>query len=124
HTSTPRESRIDWQPFLPFERMLELYQSSRITVTHAGTGSVMTSLRSGRMPIVVPRYAALGEHVDDHQVEFTEALAQKGLVIPVYRDGSLEEAIEIANRAGAPKKLDPNRIPDILSEFVRSLGPA
>jgi hypothetical protein len=34
----------------------------------------------GRMPIVVPRLARLGEHVDDHQAEFSEKFAALGRI--------------------------------------------
>ncbi len=36
-------------------------------ISHAGTGSILTALQLGKRPIVVPRRAAHGEHVDGHQ---------------------------------------------------------
>ena len=70
--------------FLPFADMLEFVQTARVVVTHAGVGSILMCLKNGRTPLVVPRHQALGEHVDDHQVELTHALAKAGKVIPVW----------------------------------------
>lgn len=49
-------------------------------VSHAGAGSLSLALRAGKVPVFVPRRAAHGEQVDDHQVELArwadgEALA-------------------------------------------------
>lgn len=118
HTTAPLQSLIPWRAFLPFEEMQRLYRSSRITVTHGGTGSVMTALQSGKMPVVVPRYAEFGEHVDDHQVQFVRTLAEKGLIIPVLRGDDLEDAIEEASRSSGPARLESNSIGRILADFV------
>ena len=36
-----------------------------VVISHAGVGSALTALRCGKRPILVPREAARGEHVDD-----------------------------------------------------------
>ena len=46
----------------------EKIRMSRIIVTHAGTGNIITALRMRKKVIAVPRYAKYGEHVDDHQL--------------------------------------------------------
>lgn len=67
--------------FLPFDEMVETMRRARIVVTHAGVGSVMTSLLAGNRPIVVPRLHRFGEAVDDHQVPFGRRVAEAGLVV-------------------------------------------
>lgn len=84
--------------FMSFGEMEEHFQAADVVVTHAGVGSILCARRAGRRPIVVPRYRDLGEHVDDHQVELTRALAERGEVEPVWRDDDLVEAVE----RGAP----------------------
>ena len=65
-------------------------------MTHAGVGSILTCLRLGRTPLVVPRQSRFGEHVDDHQVELTRALADAGKVIPVWDVADAARPVEIA----------------------------
>ena len=58
-------------------------RSCDVLVTHAGVGTILTALESGKVPIVVPRRVAHGEHVDDHQVITSDYLSNRGLVIRV-----------------------------------------
>ena len=82
--------------FLSFEQLLEQIRRADAVVTHAGVGSILTCLRLGRTPLVVPRQSRFGEHVDDHQVELTEALAGDGKVVPVWDVGDLPDLIDVA----------------------------
>jgi UDP-N-acetylglucosamine transferase subunit ALG13 len=82
--------------FLSFEELIEQVRKADAIVTHAGVGSILTCLRLGRTPLVVPRQSRFGEHVDDHQVELTEALAADGKVIPVWDVADLPDLVEVA----------------------------
>ncbi len=66
---------------MPSNELEQEIQAADLIVAHAGCGSVLTSLRSGKCPIVVPRRAAFNEHVDDHQTDIAEGLARTGLVL-------------------------------------------
>lgn len=79
--STVRPAGAEAVDFLPFDDMVETMRRARIVVTHAGVGSVMTSLLAGKRPIVVPRLRRYGEAVDDHQLPFGRRLDQAGLVV-------------------------------------------
>jgi UDP-N-acetylglucosamine--N-acetylmuramyl-(pentapeptide) pyrophosphoryl-undecaprenol N-acetylglucosamine transferase len=50
-------------------------------ISHAGTGSILTALQLGKRPIVVPRRAAHGEHVDGHQDDLAAFVASEGLAL-------------------------------------------
>ncbi len=52
-----------------------------LVVSHAGVGSALTAMRAGRLPLLVPRRAARGEHVDDHQVQIAVELERRGLAV-------------------------------------------
>jgi UDP-N-acetylglucosamine transferase subunit ALG13 len=99
--------------FLPFADLMEQIRTADAVVTHAGVGSILTCLRLGRTPLVVPRQRRFGEHVDDHQVELTRALADDGKVLPVWDVADLPELVEAApepvavldNHAGAGLQL-------------------
>jgi UDP-N-acetylglucosamine--N-acetylmuramyl-(pentapeptide) pyrophosphoryl-undecaprenol N-acetylglucosamine transferase len=66
-------------------------------VCHGGAGIISSALAAGRKPIVVPRRAALGEHVDDHQYQLTRKLAEWGLVVPA-EDHLTAADVEAARR--------------------------
>ena len=55
--------------------------AAAILVCHGGPSTILEARRCGRRPIVVPRSARWGEHVDDHQVRFTGRLARSDLVL-------------------------------------------
>jgi UDP-N-acetylglucosamine transferase subunit ALG13 len=69
-------------------------------VTHAGVGSILLARREGHTPLVVPRLKRLGEHVDDHQVELTEALAADEKVIALWDMAQIAAAVADAPERG------------------------
>jgi UDP-N-acetylglucosamine transferase subunit ALG13 len=68
-------------PHLSREELESAVRSAAIVVCHGGAGIISSALAAGRRPIVVPRRASLGEHVDDHQDQLTRKLADWGLVV-------------------------------------------
>lgn len=54
----------------------EAIAAADVVVAHAGTGTALTCLQLGVRPVLVPRRAAHGEHVDDHQKETADYLAR------------------------------------------------
>jgi UDP-N-acetylglucosamine--N-acetylmuramyl-(pentapeptide) pyrophosphoryl-undecaprenol N-acetylglucosamine transferase len=59
----------------------QLVVGSDVFITHAGVGTLLRALELGVRPIVVPRRAHRGEHVDDHQMQVARELADRGLVL-------------------------------------------
>jgi UDP-N-acetylglucosamine--N-acetylmuramyl-(pentapeptide) pyrophosphoryl-undecaprenol N-acetylglucosamine transferase len=68
------------------EQMAEWMDSADAVVAHAGVGSALTLLASGRTPVLVPRSAERGEHVDDHQELLAEELDARGLAVVASPD--------------------------------------
>lgn len=56
-------------------------EDADLVFAHAGTGSCLQILDSGRSPVLLPRSQAHGEHIDDHQELIAEELALRGLAI-------------------------------------------
>lgn len=89
--------------FMSFAEMEESFAAATAIVTHAGVGSILCARRAGHLPIVVPRFSHLGEHVDDHQVELTRALADRGEVVPVWEGEEIADALaRVPARSSAP----------------------
>jgi hypothetical protein len=57
-----------------------LADRAEVIVCHAGPGSLALAWERGRTPVVVPRRAAFGEHVDDHQTRFCAHLGERAVV--------------------------------------------
>lgn len=68
-------------PFLAAHDIAALIRRARIVVTHGGPGTIREVLEVGKVPVVVPRDPALGEHVDDHQVFYAAHLERLGRAV-------------------------------------------
>lgn len=79
--------------FLDPARYAEQIRTARVLVLHAGAGSVLHAIESGHVPVVVPRLARFGEHVNDHQLAFARQLAQAGRVLLVEEAAQLAAAV-------------------------------
>lgn len=63
-------------------RTLEaLAAQAELIVGHAAPGTAFLAWDLGLRPVLVPRRAALGDHVDDHQSAFAEAVRGRALVL-------------------------------------------
>ncbi|GJL49255.1 MAG: multidrug MFS transporter [Nitrospirales bacterium] len=91
--------------FLPLEEFEGNIQQAELVIAHAGAGTLIHVFRAGKVPLVMPRQKRYGEHVDDHQLEFVEALAAQGRVLPVLDSDGLGSVIECARIR--TKKTDP-----------------
>jgi UDP-N-acetylglucosamine transferase subunit ALG13 len=87
-------ARVRWIRDLPYDELAAYMRDARVVVSHAGVGSVLTALRLGRRPVVVPRLERYGEAVDDHQLAFGRKLAELGHVVLVEDPRTLAHAIE------------------------------
>lgn len=66
---------------LPAAQLREEIEDADLVIAHAGTGSILTALSLGKRPIVVPRRAAHGEHIDGHQDDLADYVAAAGLAL-------------------------------------------
>lgn len=94
--------------FLPFEQVESLMKEASVVITHAGTGTVMLALSLGKTPIVVPRLAKYGEHVDDHQIELVESLGELDLIIPLMDGDDLAAKIALAKTRTNTRTINPD----------------
>lgn len=49
--------------------------AAELVVTHAGIGTIVTALTQATPVLMMPRIAAFGEHVNDHQLETVKRFA-------------------------------------------------
>lgn len=84
-----------WQRLYPYQEMLKLVEQARIVITHGGPSSFIMPLQIGKTPIVVPRKREYHEHVNDHQVTFAKAVAERMGTILVVED--IKHLIDVIN---------------------------
>lgn len=92
--STYEPKFCQWSKLIPYQQMVRNVADARIVITHGGPASFIMPLQIGKTPIVVPRQKRFGEHVNDHQVEFTCNVANRmGTIIPVENIETLGDII-------------------------------
>ncbi|MCP5026037.1 MAG: glycosyl transferase family 28 [Actinomycetia bacterium] len=70
---------IEGRRLIPADELARAMAEADVVIGHAGCGTAIDALEAGRLPILVPRRAARGEHVDDHQAQMAAMLANMGL---------------------------------------------
>ncbi|OLT44734.1 hypothetical protein BJF87_24060 [Gordonia sp. CNJ-863] len=80
------------------EEFDNLVSKADLTITHAGVGSLLRLVELGASTLVLPRKAALGEHVDDHQAQVANYLANRRIVWLPGSDRITQQDIEAARR--------------------------
>ena len=83
-------------PWVEHDELQRLIHRSTAIVCHGGPSTVLEILRSGRIPIVVPRRQHLGEAIDDHQVEFCQFLLRRREVVVADTERELHDALDLA----------------------------
>jgi len=66
--------------YLDVGSLEQVLDQADVLICHGGPASIADAWQRGKIPIVVPRQQRLGEHVDDHQVDFCLKFAELGRV--------------------------------------------
>lgn len=84
--------------FMDMEVFVQHVQQAELLILHAGAGSVIHAVQAGKVPVVMPRRVALGEHVNDHQLQFARMLAENKKIVLAEDPSSLLVAAQEALR--------------------------
>ena len=92
--STYEPKYCKWSKLFPYKEMVKNVAEARIVITHGGPASFIMPLQVGKTPVVVPRQKKFDEHVNNHQVVFAKAVAERmGTIISVVEISNLKEII-------------------------------
>lgn len=69
-----------WSRAVEVQRLDALLDEADVIVCHGGPATMAAAWARSLLPIVVPRLPQLGEHVDDHQLDFSRKLAELGRI--------------------------------------------
>jgi UDP-N-acetylglucosamine transferase subunit ALG13 len=81
HGTSKRPRAAESSEYMTYPEMEHAVREADVVVSHGGPGTIMLALTHGKRPIVVPRSASLGEHVDDHQAAFALRCEQDGTIL-------------------------------------------
>lgn len=104
------------EAFLSCDEMQRLYSEADVVVCHGGPSTFMEAMAAGKVPVVVPRLAQFGEHVNDHQLIFCREFSERVGGIEVVEDiSSLSAAITHA------KNICPEQASTNIAHFCKEL---
>ncbi|MBT1165160.1 glycosyltransferase [Bifidobacterium felsineum] len=93
--STYEPKYCDWKSLLSYNEMQQKVDEAHIVISHGGPSSFLMPLKEGKVPIVVPRKAEFNEHINNHQVDFIEAVTRRfNNIIPIYDIKDIGPAIQ------------------------------
>lgn len=94
---------------LGYDDLVAAMAGADAVVAQGGPGAIMDARSVGHRPIVIPRRATLGEHVDDHQVAFTRWMAQRELIWLATDAPELEVLLDRALADPQALRIPPDR---------------
>ena len=74
-------SNLECVDFLDREKFLKIFQSSKAVISHAGIGTITTSLKYQKPLLVVPRIKRFNEIVNNHQLLTAKEFSKEGCVL-------------------------------------------
>lgn len=86
---------------MSYDQMKNEMASADSVICHAGVGTIMTALKAGHTPVVVPRRARYDEHVDDHQLDIATRFAERSLVFCVTTETDLAPLLAARGKSSA-----------------------
>jgi UDP-N-acetylglucosamine transferase subunit ALG13 len=122
HGHTPCEDHeLKLHAFLPPEEYEGRVRGADVVIMHAGAGSILHAIHAGKVPIVMARLRKFGEHVDDHQLEFAEAMAAEGRVVLIDDGNELQRAVKEALRRqrAIPSRASHPQLVDLVGEVLK-----
>lgn len=71
-------------PFVGENEYRQIIRDASLIITHAGSGALFNSIKTGKKIIAMARLKEFNEMIDDHQMELVRKLSEGGYII----DGS------------------------------------
>lgn len=112
---------FEYKKMISFEEMDKYIKNSKIIITHGGPGTIFHPLQYGKIPIVVPRNPQFGEHVDNHQILFTQKLEQGKRVLGVYDISVLINIINNYEEESSKCVISRNNTEQFVDKFTKAV---
>lgn len=87
---------------------------AELLIMHAGAGSLIHAIQAGKVPVVMPRRAEEGEHIDNHQLELAEALEGEVRIVVARTPAELRNAVQRALELQARRQQARGETPELV----------
>lgn len=116
----PRSARF--LGFISSGEIEQFYQKARIIVAHAGTGSIINSLKHKKPIIIVPRRKEYGESFDNHQVQTARELENHPNIYVVYDIEMLKNVInKVKQTSSVSFSKERDKLIESFKEYLKNL---
>lgn len=105
-STDPTDLPFETVTSVPSAELADALTAADVVIGHAGTGTALAALQAGKIPILSPRSVAYGEHVDAHQRDLADFLAERGLAIVCEPEELTRETLDLARRRRAVRSTD------------------
>jgi UDP-N-acetylglucosamine transferase subunit ALG13 len=121
HGYTPfHDDRCRSVPFLSMKHFASTIAEADTVIVQAGAGSILLSIRAGKVPVVTPRLKQFGEVIDDHQRQLARQFAETGRIVAVDDLGELLAGVREA-RGRQQSASKPGRSPELIGLIRKCL---
>lgn len=119
-----RPKHVSYSEFVNPSEANKYFEQADLIVSHAGMGSILTSLKNSKPIIIVPRIASLHEHRNDHQLATAKWLGNKpGVFVGEDRDSIfnlLNRRNELINKVSSISSFAPVEFTTKISNFIHN----
>lgn len=111
---------FEWEAFVEPDEFTRRFDEASVIIAHAGMGSIISALTHAKPIIIMPRYADLGEHRNDHQIATAEQFKARAGVSVVTDYHEFDDAL--AKLIGGNKISEPSTVIEFAEDrLVRTL---
>ncbi len=110
------------KPRLTPAEYAEIFDKAKLIVSHAGMGTILTALTTGKLICIMPRQMKFHEHRNDHQLSTVKHLNDYPGLFKACDEQDLPKCLDAAlDRLGAltPQPIDPFAPADFTAEIRR-----
>jgi UDP-N-acetylglucosamine transferase subunit ALG13 len=111
-----KPKNIEFTKFLSYEEMQSKIKWANLIISHAGAGSIIDLLTSGKKFILFPRLKEYGEAIDNHQLEICKAFSKKYGIKYTANEKEIANYLKIKN-----KRIIKEKDNELLSEIKKIL---
>lgn len=114
---------IEYAAFLEPSEFNRRFTSADYIISHAGMGTILSSLQYQKPLIVIPRIAAKGEHRNEHQLATAKFLSELNRINVAKDENQLIEMLEELNSLATKEPIGPyasKTLTDKLAAFINS----
>jgi UDP-N-acetylglucosamine transferase subunit ALG13 len=101
-------AHLDHTAFMDPQEFRERLASCSVVVSHAGMGTILTTLQFARPVIIMPRRGALRETRNDHQVETARSLLETKGISVAWNEDELADVLDRVGQLTPPRQIGPH----------------